>query len=57
MKATGYGIAAAGFAIASALTNDRFDAWLMFTWAVLLAACLTLTKGGQANADQGKDPK
>lgn len=47
MKATGYGIAAAGFAIASALAKDRFDAWLLFTWATALVVGLMLTKGGQ----------
>lgn len=44
MKATGYGIAAAGFAIAAALTKDGYIQGMFSMWALMMLVALLLTK-------------
>jgi hypothetical protein len=52
MKATGYGIAAAGFAIASTMTTNDVSSILFQSWALLLVVGLVATKA--ASGEVGK---
>lgn len=45
MKATGYGIAAAGFAIASALAKGSPMSVTFHIWALVMLLALVFTKG------------
>lgn len=53
MKATGYGIATAGFAIAAALTKNPVDYIVLITWAMLMAVGLVLTDGASKGGGNG----
>jgi hypothetical protein len=53
MKATGYGIAAAGFAIAAALTKNPVDYMVMFSWASVMGVALLLTGGASKGGGNG----